>query len=214
MVFHMLDILEQILNDHRRNSGRSWALFANQLAITWVESWRSVGYVPLSNIYFLLAKFCGPGSGYYSQIKDLLLRLSTEVQRRGILGDALLKLYVEMLEDTWRGRANDAMVMAKINAILASPIWTSSSGSEEADWRAVYKTFNAYLRMSNFYQAGQVQIPEFQGRVLTGVIYILRRIHGFPNGRGPNEESQRIKDMIEHLHEPERTILQVITRNW
>lgn len=213
-IYQLLDTLNDILRDPSRNSGPTWSGLADQTARDLLNLWQNNPRdVVLRNIYALLAAFCRPGSGYYSQIQDLLQGLSKGMPEMGISGDKLFKLYAEMLEDSWRSRANRATVRAKIDAILRLPIW-NSFGPEGADWKAVYETFKEYSNRSSFVDAGQVPIPEFDGKVLTGVIYILRRIHGFPNGRDSNDESKKIMDMIEHLHEPERTILQVITQNW
>jgi len=212
--------LDSFLKDTKKvledSDDSTWDLFARNFVEFWKERWKSAGYpdgTKLRNIYNMLVFLCQPGSKYYDRIQNLLRRLSQAIDDGTTPPEKLLRLYAKMLEENRESSVDTATIEGKLNAVL-NLSGLSDIEAEGKDWQAIYDTFKKYLNSHNFVEAGKVAIPNLSGKVLGGVVYVLHRIHGFPNDRDPNIEREEIKAMIAHLHEPERTILNRITDEW
>lgn len=213
----LLNSLQKVLKDPQRSQYPGWDVFARNLAETWTGLWKRPDYrdgLKLRDLYDLLAAFCRPSSQYHQQIGSILREMRKSMLKTQPVSPLvnLLRHYERALDSLARQQPISSLQM--ISAIKGMT-GLRNMGDEGEDWYSIYTVFETYASTQSFAQASSVPLPTFKsGKVLVGIIHVMSRIHGFPNGREQGKEKTKIRAMIAHLHEPERSILLQITENW
>ena len=218
------DKLVRTLRDVFRSTARSVPLplvFAHHLDSS-AQDFCSRWVAPCANtapldLDYLLSEFCRSQSPDLPNLRELLRvighKAASSPAGRGVV--AFTSAYQKMLSDDWRNGLNRGNVTTSVQEIYDELRPIEDISNEGKEWHALYALLINYSERSSFEDASTIKLPDsLSGRVLTGVVHVLLRINRLAGHRADSNATTQIRHMINHLAEPERTILQAITSNW